>query len=287
MPRIQSKPWLIILLCLLLSACGGGKTKKSDGGYYGGDSPPDETRDYDSIPDAIPKAEPLSKTGNKPYTALGKQFIPLKSSTGFTETGIASWYGKKFHGRRTSSGETYDIWKMTAAHPTLPLPTYVRVTSLENAKTIVVKVNDRGPFLHGRIIDLSYAAAHKIGIANAGTGKVTIAAIDPSVLAVGSNSEQSSEPETEYQTQSGTAGGTTDSYFIQIGAYNDESNVMTMRKRLSNAGFPVYPLSNQQQFSGNPPYRVRVGPFDNIDSALNSMKKLDVILEQNSLVLVK
>lgn len=277
---------LVFVFGLLIAGCSSNAVQKGGGGYYGGDRPPTETRDYDSIPDAIPRVEPLSKTGNKPYTALGKSFVPLKSSKGFVETGVASWYGKKFHGRRTSSGETYDIWKMTAAHPTLPLPTYVRVTSLVNGKSIVVKVNDRGPFLHNRIIDLSYAAAHKIGIANTGTGKVTIAAIDPNeyngaVNASGDTTNISSQP------QSGVAGGHVEAYFIQVGAYNNQNNVVVMRNRLSQAGFPVYPEATKTQFAGPAPYRVRVGPYQHIDTALKAMKKLDTQLKLNNLVLVK
>ncbi len=172
---------LITVACigLALAACGGNKRNKSGGGYYGGDSPPTRTMDYDKIPDAVPRREPRSRYGNNPYKALGKRYRPMKSAKGFRQKGIASWYGKKFHGRRTSSGETYDMFKMTAAHPTLPLPTYVSVTNLDTKKKIIVKVNDRGPFLHGRIIDLSYAAAQKLGIARKGTGRVLINAIVP------------------------------------------------------------------------------------------------------------
>ena len=114
-----------VLLVVILAGCSS-DPGKSGGGFYGGDGAPKGTRDFDSIPDAVPRVEPLSRTGNNPYTALGKNYVPLKSSKGFTQTGTASWYGTKFHGRRTSSGETYDMWAMTAAHPVLPLPTYVQ-----------------------------------------------------------------------------------------------------------------------------------------------------------------
>ncbi len=174
---------VVVFIGLALTACGGNKRSTSSGGYYGGDGPPLRAVDLDKIPDAVPKREPRSRYGNSPYKICienhCKRYTPMKSAKGFQQKGIASWYGRKFHGRRTSSGETYDMFRMTAAHPTLPLPTWVRVTNLDTNKRVVVKVNDRGPFLHGRIIDLSYAAAHKLGIARKGTGRVGIKAITP------------------------------------------------------------------------------------------------------------
>ena len=170
---------IVVFIGLALAACGGNQRTRSSGGYHGGDGPPLQARDFGEIPDAVPRREPRSRYGNNPYQVLGKRYIPMKLARGFRQKGVASWYGKKFHGQRTSSGEIYDMFKMTAAHPTLPLPTYVRVTNLDTKKWIIVKVNDRGPFLHGRIIDLSYAAAHKLGIAGKGTGRVHIKAIVP------------------------------------------------------------------------------------------------------------
>ncbi len=170
---------VVAVLGLALAACGIIQRPGSSGGYYGGDGPPEKSVDFDKIPNAVVRREPRSRYGNNPYMVFGKRYIPMKSAKGFSQKGVASWYGKKFHGRRTSSGEIYDMFKMTAAHPTLPLPTYVRVTNLDTKKRIIVKVNDRGPFLHGRIIDLSYAAAHKLGIARKGTGRVRIQALTP------------------------------------------------------------------------------------------------------------
>ncbi len=171
---------IVAVTGLTLTSCGGVRQPDSSGGgYYGGDGPPVQSVDLDKIPNAVPRREPRSRYGNHTYKVFGKRYVPMKSAKGFRQKGIASWYGKKFHGRRTSSGETYDMFKMTAAHPTLPLPTYVRVTNLDTKKQIIVKVNDRGPFLHGRIIDLSYAAAHKLGIARKGTGRVHILALTP------------------------------------------------------------------------------------------------------------
>ena len=187
MNRIRN--FLILLIALAgVSSCSAPVVSipKKGGGYYGGDGPPAHFRDVDSIPDAIPQITPVDMSigANKPYTVLGKRYYPLKTAKGYVETGIASWYGKKFHGRQTSSGERYDMWKMTAAHTTLPIPTWVRVTSLEHGGSVIVKVNDRGPFLHNRVIDLSYAAAQKLGIAGKGTGRVRVSAIDPTTARI-------------------------------------------------------------------------------------------------------
>ena len=127
----------------------------------------------------MPALEPLHRFANRPYTVFGQDFVPAISLRPYKESGIASWYGRKFHGQKTSIGETYDMYAMTAAHPTLPLPSYARVTNVTTGKTVVVRVNDRGPFLHDRIIDLSYAAAHRLGIAAQGSGEVEVEAIIP------------------------------------------------------------------------------------------------------------
>ncbi|CAH1905968.1 Rare lipoprotein A precursor [Candidatus Nitrotoga sp. HW29] len=145
------------------------------GGYLEGDSPgADVPANLDTIPNAVPRAEPLHRFANSQYTALGKTYTPLTTPGRFKERGIASWYGKKFHGKRTASGEIYDMYGMTAAHPTLPVPSYARVTNLSNKKSVVVRVNDRGPFLRERIIDLSYVAAYKLGIVDNGSAEVMV-----------------------------------------------------------------------------------------------------------------
>ena len=148
------------------------------GGYLAGDGPgADAPANLDDIPDAVPKAEPLHRYANREYTALGKTYKPLTVTGAYKETGIASWYGKKFHGQRTSIGETYDMYGMTAAHPTLPIPSYARVTNVATKKSVIVRVNDRGPFLHDRIIDLSYTAAYKLRIINNGSAEVEVESI--------------------------------------------------------------------------------------------------------------
>ena len=132
-----------------------------------------------AVPDAVPRAEPLHRWANRPYAALGKSYVPLTRVGAFQQQGTASWYGKRFHGNPTSSGEKYDMYKMTAAHPILPIPSYARVTNLANGRTVVVRVNDRGPFHKERVIDLSYAAAYKLGYVAAGSARVLVEQIVP------------------------------------------------------------------------------------------------------------
>ena len=156
-----------------------GKSGKP-GGYYQNDGPGDTIPpNLDNIPDAVPKIEPLAKYANRPYQVFGQEYVPEVEEKPFRQKGGASWYGKQFHGQKTSSGETYNMYEMTAAHKTLPLPSYVRVTNQANGKQVIVRVNDRGPFHPNRIIDLSYAAANKLGYAGSGSAQVEIERILP------------------------------------------------------------------------------------------------------------
>ena len=176
---------VLIAMTLLLAACGSAPQRKTpgSGGYLAGDGPgTDIPVNLDAIPDAVPKSEPLHRYANRSYIALGKTYTPLTTVGNFKERGIASWYGKKFNGEKTSSGETYDMYAMTAAHPTLPLPSYARVTNLSNNKSVIVRVNDRGPFMNDRIIDLSYTAAYKLGIIGDGSAEVEVESINPNVI---------------------------------------------------------------------------------------------------------
>ena len=153
---------------------------KRGGGFYKDDGPADDIPDgLEDIPDAEPKWEPLHKPATKPYVVLGKEYIPNTALKPYKARGIASWYGKKFHGQKTSIGEPYNMFAMTAAHPTLALPSYVRVTSVQSGKAVIVRVTDRGPFHADRVIDLSYTAAYKLGLINGGSGQVEVEAILP------------------------------------------------------------------------------------------------------------
>jgi rare lipoprotein A len=150
------------------------------GGYYKDDGPGDKApTDLAAIPDAEPRVEPLHRFANNPYTVFGQDYLPLRDNQPYKARGIGSWYGRKFHGQKTSSGEPYDMYGMTAAHPTLPIPSYVRVTNPANGRSVVVRVNDRGPFHSGRIIDLSYTAAAKLGYVNVGSTRVEVEQILP------------------------------------------------------------------------------------------------------------
>ena len=167
----------LTLLIICLSAC---SSTKRGGGYYKDDGPDaNPPSNLDAVPDAVPKLEPFASGPNKPYAALGKNYTPDKTGGAYRAQGLASWYGKKFHGNPTSTGERYDMYAMTAAHTTLPIPSYVRVTRVATGKTVVVRVNDRGPFHDNRIIDLSYVAAHKLGVLKPGSAEVIVERIMP------------------------------------------------------------------------------------------------------------
>ncbi|MBV1870348.1 MAG: septal ring lytic transglycosylase RlpA family protein [Gammaproteobacteria bacterium] len=192
----------LIALLLGLCACASSPPKP-----VSQDSAPTVRFDPSKVKPAIPRPEARSRYGNhSPYTVFGKKYQVMESGKGYKEKGIASWYGAKFHGRKTSSGELYDMFKMTAAHKSLPLPSYVKVTHLENNRTIIVRVNDRGPFHKGRVIDLSYAAAHLLGIAHAGTGQVKVEVI--------------SSPGKVTATSPQSKNATPRPLYVQIGAYS-------------------------------------------------------------------
>ncbi len=169
------KSILILALGCFLTACG----SSNKGGFYKNDGPGKRKVDIDSISNAVPKDEPFVKATLKPYSINGKRYVPLTSIGTYLEEGKASWYGRRYHGRKTSTGEVYDMFKMTAAHPTLPLPSYVRVTNVNNQRSVIVRLNDRGPFIGDRIIDLSYVAAKKLGVVSAGTGNVIVESLTP------------------------------------------------------------------------------------------------------------
>ena len=162
---------------LILAGCSS-TPEKRPGGYYKDDGPGDAAR-LAAVADAVPRAEPLHKYANRPYEAMGRRYVPLTQVGVFKQRGAASWYGKRYHGNPTSSGEKYDMYKMSAAHPILPIPSYARVTNLGNGRSVIVRVNDRGPFHAGRAIDVSYAAAYRLGFLGQGSAQVEIEQIVP------------------------------------------------------------------------------------------------------------
>lgn len=246
--------YVLILAGLLLSACGAVKTTPSQSDR---DAAPTKKVDVSKIPNAVPKYEPKSRYGNpESYVVFGKRYYVMESSVGFIDKGIASWYGTKFHGRRTSSGETYDMYAMTAAHKNLPLPTYVKVTNLNNGRSIIVKVNDRGPFHENRIIDLSYTAAIKLDIVKKGTGLVEVRAIQP-----GDSVQQTAINTTPVKTSSGYNNS---GFYIQVGSFGELANAEKMRKKLEPIGEQLVKIS-QAVVQGKNLYRVRIGPITDID----------------------
>lgn len=197
----------------VMPAAGSGR-----GGYYKDDGPGDNIPDgLQNVADAVPKIEPYSRTGNKPYVVFGKTYTPLIDEKPFTQRGIGSWYGKKFHKQRTSSGEPYDMYKMTAAHPTLPIPSYARVTNLKNGNQVVVRINDRGPFHSTRIIDLSYTAALRLGYLGTGSGELEVDRLLPAdILAMNKTASTTVTEAVEAPTAMAVTAPTVDSIALEL-----------------------------------------------------------------------
>ncbi len=254
----QNKQFSFCLIGLLIATI---VTATLNGCSSGGgvkDGAPVKPRDVSRVPDAKPKAEPHSKYGNNPsYVVNGKRYYVKNSAKGYVERGVASWYGTKFHGRRTSSGEPYDMYAMTAAHRSLPLPTYVEVTNLGNRRKVVVKVNDRGPFHSNRIIDLSYSAAKKLGITANGTGLVEVRAIDPRAKHAANSSENS--------TVGHASNRTSYELFLQVGAFLSRSNADRLRNQLVGV---INTHNIKTGYSETDKlYRVRIGPIASVETA--------------------
>lgn len=306
---------LVLLASTMLAACGTSSMRKLEepgtparitetspaeakaiaqpgsGGYLEGDGPgADAPANLDAIPDAMPKAEKLHPYANRPYTALGKNYTPLTATGSYKERGVASWYGKKFHGQRTSSGEIYDMYAMTAAHTTLPIPSYVRVTNLANGKSVVVRVNDRGPFLHSRLIDLSYTAAHKLGITGNGSGEVEVESLAvndmaPAGLAQAEPARTAPltseplkvepllpEPVKKIAALPNAAPGK-GTVYLQLGAFKSqegaESFLARMRPELEGGGEKVGLYHKDDGL-----IRVHMGPYASVDEARYNAEKL-------------
>lgn len=259
-----SRLFFLVFLLLILAAC-------SSRGKKDQDTAPSKPIDWTQVKPVIPKKEPKSPYGNPDsYEVYGKTYRILNSSENFKQQGVASWYGTKFHGRRTSSGEPYDMLQLTAAHKTLPIPCYVQVTNKDNGKQLIVRVNDRGPFVKSRIIDLSYAAAHKLGMAEKGTANVLVEAINfessasrssitvsPREITVAHNQKQG-----KYR-------------FVQVGAYSNHGSAQKLAKVLDREiNLPVK-ISTIKR-AGRKLYRVRIGPIESLETAQKLAKTLDI-----------
>ena len=276
----------ILLVALALYGCsstpprGGSATAPS---FPNRDGAPINPPDVMSVPDAVPRVEPRSRYGNpSSYVVMGKTYRVLAHGLDYDERGGASWYGTKFHGQRTSSGEPYDMYAMTAAHRTLPIPSYARVTNLNNGKSVVVRINDRGPFHSERLIDLSYTAAIKLGIFGHGTGYVEVRAIDPYAALTATAAAAPSKPATPKRVLPAVTATTRDTepaaartarLFLQVGAFTSRRNADQLVARLQKAAFTSLRISPATH-KNTTVYRVQVGPLASAAAAERMSERL-------------
>lgn len=264
---------LAVMVVLIVSACsntprlGQSSTHshtRAGGGYYLDDGPEQNPpSNLDSVPDAVPRIEPLKTTTMRPYVALGKTYTPMTALKPYKARGHASWYGKRYHGKRTASGEIYDMYSMTAAHPTLPIPSYVRVTNLQNGNSAVVRINDRGPFLENRLIDLSYVAAYKLGVLANGSARVEVESIipgrfgsaDPPAM---TRKQTSGEPKVASSEDNGK-------FYLQLAAFGSAHNAQSYLMQLKSE----FPSITQQTYinQANGLHKIFVGPFHDLEAA--------------------
>jgi rare lipoprotein A len=257
------------------------------GGYYLDDGPGDgPAPDLERIADAQPRAEPLARFANNPYVVFGKEYVPERSVRTFRQRGLASWYGRKFHGQRTSSGEPYDMYAMTAAHPTLPIPSYARVTSVASGRSVVVRVNDRGPFWPGRVIDLSYAAAWKLGYVEQGSTMVEVDAIVPGtdvqVAAAPVAPAAPAEPAPPLDVAVTTEPG---GLYVQLAAFSARENAESFRARaaleLASLDRPI------EIYRKDGLFRLHVGPYRSRAEASAAAERLKDTLDVKPHVVVR
>ena len=247
---------------------------KKGGGYYLDDGPGDHTpENIDEIPNATPKVEPFHGRANQPYIALDSKYVPMTSFYPYKERGVASWYGKRYHGKKTSIGEVYDMYSMTGAHTTLPIPCYVRVTNTENNKNVIVRINDRGPFKKDRVIDLSFAAAYKLRLSDKGSGPVEVELIDPRQFSALKktpdilNEKIQEKDVATAQVKLAEETISTEPLYIQAGAFKNEKNADLLLKQLLDMKIENTPPF-KKQFSEDL-FHVVIGPFNSKDEANN------------------
>jgi rare lipoprotein A len=313
--RVFSASILTMLLCAWLTGCGtvaskpvssepakpGTSATKNPaastpgrGGYYLDDGPGDNPpADIDAIPDAQPRVEPLNARANRPYVALGENYTPMTQYQPYKMQGVASWYGRRYHNQKTSSGDVYDMYGMTAAHPTLPIPSYARVTNPENGRSVIVRVNDRGPFKKDRLIDLSYAAAYKLRLTGKGSGLVQVEAIDPASGATVATVPLVAEPAPQGtqladqpqeamppQTSPATTGN-----FVQAGAFKRKENADLLRDKLKQQNLAENVAVENWYNDGI--YRVRIGPYASRDEAMRAAGAIKQSLGVSTLVITQ
>lgn len=291
--------FLVIICSVMLAACSSTPTIKrtpsapsskqppstpsKDGGYYPGDGPHAKPpSNIDDIPNAVPKNEPLYKYSTKPYVALGKKYYPLKSAKNYKKQGVASWYGKLFHGNKTAIGEVYDMYSMTAAHTILPLPSYVKVTNINNGRSVIVRVNDRGPFKHDREIDLSYAAAYQLRLIEKGSGLVEVEVIDPNQF---TQTQPSTPPPTAAPTLPSGSDAVLAGLYIQAGAFGDEANATMLQKRIQALGIEQNSRINRVYNNGL--HRLMVGPYSTRQEAEQTANNIRNSLNISTIITTK
>ncbi|MCX7184091.1 MAG: septal ring lytic transglycosylase RlpA family protein [Nitrosospira sp.] len=239
------------------SSAASGSVSKRGGGYYLDDGPGDNPpSNLAALPDATPRHEPLRKANMRPYVALGKSYTPMTALESYKERGIASWYGRRYHGQKTASGEIYDMYAMTAAHPILPLPSYVRVTNIKNGKSVVVRVNDRGPFHSDRLIDLSYTAAYKLGVLGGGSAQVEVESILPGREPA---PQLAAVPPAAVVNVPATVADNASGIYLQLGAfsvYDNADNFLTRMRAELSAVADTLGISAKDGL-----FRVHVGPY--------------------------
>lgn len=253
-------------------------SSKRGGGFYKDDGPGDNApADIDAIPDAMPRPEPLHRFANNPYSVLGQDYVPFRELKPYKARGIASWYGRKFHGQKTSSGEPYDMYGMSAAHPTLPIPSYVRVTNPANGKAVVVRINDRGPFHADRLIDLSWTAAAKLGYLGEGSTLVEVESLIPGQESIPPPASATPDPIAQIAQATRTesvplrplpevqgAGG----HYIQLGAFGNRDNAEALRAHLARELGDLGDLSDKLVINVTGPlFRVQLGPWPDAPAA--------------------
>lgn len=262
-------------LALTLGGCSSKPVKQAStppqgGGYYLDDGPEaNPPPNLDLVPDAVPREEPLHRFANRTYVALGNTYTPQTERRAFSQEGLASWYGRRFHGRKTASGEPYDMYAMTAAHPTLPIPSYARVTALDSGRSVVVRINDRGPFHSQRVIDLSYTAAHRLGFIQRGSTRVRVEAVDPASDAAGTGMVQRA-PRNE-------------GIYLQVGAFSSFDNAQRLIERLTRE--PEFDAERTRVVMNGDLHRVQVGPYDSEDAAHADRARIRERLDLNAVLL--
>jgi rare lipoprotein A len=261
------KLFIVLIAAGLLGGCSSTReapeppqleVKAKPGGYYLDDGPGDNPpSNLQNIPDAVPRDEPLHRYANRPYQIMGVNYTPMSERESFRQEGVASWYGKRYHGQKTSSGEIYDMYAMSAAHPTLPIPSYARVTSLDSGKSVVVRINDRGPFHSDRIIDLSYTAAFKLGLLGKGSGMVRVESVSPATgpVALIQPADNSVSP------QGVNDNGEQSGYYVQLGAFGNVDNAEKLARH-ARQSLDIPDRQVQVVLVGKL-HRVKLGPFAN------------------------